>query len=362
DPLELSNGNKDILNDLQKHSALNDADSVLFGQARLLVKSTKGSIANGCKYCGYCMSGCVYGCIYKSSQDIDKFIASNLIDYIPKTLVHSVSENENDVGVLVYKQDTGKTVNLTFDKILIAAGAVNSCRIVLRSKNIFNKTIRLLSTVTFIAPVFRLKRTKIDWPNVNTEPGIFLEYKTNTRTGRWIHTQLSTPNEMVLERLGIDLNKNNISQWIKRKLVDHLIVAHGNIHSDDANGYFLTLEKATDDKMDVLHSRREQIERTRDAIHESVWTLFKILRRIGCYVMLPLVQNSIQSGGFHVGGTLPMMKHPIAETDTNLLGNPKGWRRIHVIDSSVFPSLPATTPGLLAMANAARIASEIVRD
>jgi choline dehydrogenase-like flavoprotein len=57
-----------------------------------------------------------------------------------------------------------------------------------------------------------------------------------------------------------------------------------------------------------------------------------------------------------------MMKHPIAETDTNLLGNPKGWRRIHVIDSSVFPSLPATTPGLLAMANAARIASEIVRD
>jgi len=54
------------------------------------------------------------------------------------------------------------------------------------------------------------------------------------------------------------------------------------------------------------------------------------------------------------------MKHkPEKETDTNLLGNTKGWKYIHVIDSSVFPSLPGTKIRLLAMANAARIASEV---
>jgi choline dehydrogenase-like flavoprotein len=76
-------------------------------------------------------------------------------------------------------------------------------------------------------------------------------------------------------------------------------------------------------------------------------------------VIFPVTQNSINSGGFHVGGTMPMKVNPVEETDTNLLGTPKGWENIHVIDSSVFPSLPGTTIGLLAMANAARIASEI---
>jgi len=54
-----------------------------------------------------------------------------------------------------------------------------------------------------------------------------------------------------------------------------------------------------------------------------------------------------------------MRENPIEDTETNLLGNPKDWNNIHVIDSSVFPSLPATTIGLLSMANASRIASKM---
>ena len=54
-----------------------------------------------------------------------------------------------------------------------------------------------------------------------------------------------------------------------------------------------------------------------------------------------------------------MKSVPIAETDTDSFGTPKGWCRIHVVDSSVFPSLPGTTIGLLAMANAYRIATEV---
>jgi choline dehydrogenase-like flavoprotein len=54
-----------------------------------------------------------------------------------------------------------------------------------------------------------------------------------------------------------------------------------------------------------------------------------------------------------------MCATPVLETDTDTDGRPKGWQRIHIVDSSVFPSLPGTTIGLLAMANAARIASEV---
>lgn len=59
---------------------------------------------------------------------------------------------------------------------------------------------------------------------------------------------------------------------------------------------------------------------------------------------------------------LPMTEQPVKLTDTNLLGNPMGWNRIHIIDSSLFPSIPGTTVRLLAMANANRIASGVDLD
>ena len=54
-----------------------------------------------------------------------------------------------------------------------------------------------------------------------------------------------------------------------------------------------------------------------------------------------------------------MKKKVEHENDTDLLGRPKGWNYIHVIDSSVLPSIPATTIGLVSMANAARIADQV---
>ena len=77
------------------------------------------------------------------------------------------------------------------------------------------------------------------------------------------------------------------------------------------------------------------------------------------YFKLPYSQNTLNSGSYHTGGTLPMKKIPKNETETNLLGNPVGWQKIHIVDSSIFPSLPATTIGMLAMANAYRIVFEI---
>jgi len=41
------------------------------------------------------------------------------------------------------------------------------------------------------------------------------------------------------------------------------------------------------------------------------------------------------------------------ETDTS--GRPAGWRRVHAVDATVLPSIPATTITLTVMANAHRI-------
>ena len=67
----------------------------------------------------------------------------------------------------------------------------------------------------------------------------------------------------------------------------------------------------------------------------------------------------VPGDGNHSGGTFPMRKSP-GDMETDSLGRPTGFRHVHVIDASVFPSLAATTITLTAMANAHRIASESI--
>jgi choline dehydrogenase-like flavoprotein len=50
------------------------------------------------------------------------------------------------------------------------------------------------------------------------------------------------------------------------------------------------------------------------------------------------------------------------ELETDGLGRPREWRRIHLIDASVFPSVAATTFTLTVMANAHRIASAVAEE
>lgn len=53
------------------------------------------------------------------------------------------------------------------------------------------------------------------------------------------------------------------------------------------------------------------------------------------------------------------MHHEAASGQTDTLGRPAGAGRIHVVDSSCFPSVPGGAITLTAMANAHRIATAV---
>jgi hypothetical protein len=54
-----------------------------------------------------------------------------------------------------------------------------------------------------------------------------------------------------------------------------------------------------------------------------------------------------------------MRSQPRARLDTDIFGQLQEWRRIHVVDGSILPSIPATTLALVQMANADRIATGV---
>ena len=51
------------------------------------------------------------------------------------------------------------------------------------------------------------------------------------------------------------------------------------------------------------------------------------------------------------------MSHRPEGFRSDTLGRPLGWERIHLVDASVFPTIPAATITYTVMANAHRIAT-----
>ena len=67
-----------------------------------------------------------------------------------------------------------------------------------------------------------------------------------------------------------------------------------------------------------------------------------------------MVEYALPGQGYHSGGSFPMSEQP-GEGDSDLLGR-CGYENIHLVDSSVLPSIAGTTITLTVMANAYRIA------
>lgn len=64
---------------------------------------------------------------------------------------------------------------------------------------------------------------------------------------------------------------------------------------------------------------------------------------------------------YHFGGSFSHAKAVQGDfLNTDRVGRLKQWKHIHMVDGSVFPSVPATTFTLTVMANAHRIAEESV--
>jgi choline dehydrogenase-like flavoprotein len=98
-------------------------------------------------------------------------------------------------------------------------------------------------------------------------------------------------------------------------------------------------------------------EKTQKTVGDATNRLAKSLLGTGMLALLPLRRLGAVGSSFHCGSTFPMKDCPVnLESDT--LGRPAGLKRVHVVDASVFPSIPATTITLSVMANAHRIATE----
>lgn len=359
--LRLSTGQTKLLQTLRSGMRSRPNSPEVVGQARLMTRAIDDGPNKGCQFCGQCSSGCVYDCIYKAELDISDMITNSLIDYRPGRKVLTIDETNNEVRIKFLNETNGQVEFEEADLLFLAAGAVNSTRIAMQSKGMYRYPVSLHRTGGFIQPFVSVRGFATSWPDTNTQSTHFLEFKDPNISPHWVHVQISPPNEIVFSQLGV--NHSNVrTAWGRGvgSFANRLVVALLNMHSDHGPKYIVKLCPEEIEGSSRFETSQELTPDASEAANLAHSRLKRILRRSRMYSLGFLRHDSIAAAGYHFGCTFPMRKNPQNPTDTDELGRPFGWNRVHIVDTSVLPSIPATTVGILSMANAHRITSEVL--
>ena len=352
----LSNSQRQLLNRLTSIQNFDKDDTLIVGQSRLL---TKVSGPRSCQYCGMCSHGCIYNSIFSSESEIKELANSGRIDYFSGRKVLQVRDYNDEVRIEALNLASGLEETFEADYAFVAAGAVNSTKIAIKSFGLEKEEVRFQKTGGFVRPYFSVRKVGLDWPRQNTQANIFMEIKDVNLSKFWIHSQVSTPNEIVILGLGY-LNSTKLMRLLsplRNFFLRHLILVMTNLHSEEGPFYDLKTVPFEDAiKFDGVLRIPKTYLQFEKRVEAKIKRKF---RRMG-FLAIPFTKKGVSNGpGYHVGGSMPIGGEGKLSTDT--LGRFDQNSKISFVDTSVLPCIPATTIGLFAMANSHRITTKVLK-
>lgn len=343
-----------VLDAYQKNrSRLNDR-GITIGKARLAFSAMK------CIRCGMCMTGCPYGLIYSAAQTFDELRRTNRVSIHSGFLAVKIVEETNQVMVITREIATGRIRRFEADRVYVACGAMGTTRLIANSLGLFDVDLPMLESRQFVLPLLSVRptedpRRKQDFTlnqfNMIVAPdGDSVDIST-------LH--FYTFNSAFINGLPSVL-RLNAAERLQAQLLRRLTVAFGYLPSwksprlrvrVGSPAKDLSLPKFTISS-EAAPSGHDQMLRT------IMLRLTQSARLLDLYPVVPMLRLSAGGKSYHWGGSFPHTNDRSRVCSSDRLGRVGSLERVHLVDASVFPSVPAMTFGLTIMANAHRIASE----
>jgi len=324
-----------------------------FGRSRVAVRAADNAKGGGCIHCGFCMYGCPYGCIYNSADTVRELCMQKNFTYQRDVIVTAVRENSEKVFIAGYHRVTHAPLAFEADRVYLAAGVIPTAQILLRSQAAYDQPLTLRDSQYFLFPLLLARRTRdVQTEALYTLSQLFIELNQPRISHHSVHLQLYTYSDIIGQAVRKSLGP---LKMFARPLEERMIIVQGYLHSDESATIAMTLRQ--DGEKDFLQLDAQPNPETRRTVKKVLRELLSQTRRLGGVIVPPMLQLAEPGRGFHCGGSLPMrMASGKFESDT--LGRPHGWSRLHAVDASVLPSIPATTITFSVMANAHRIGWE----
>ena len=304
------------------------------------------AVAPGCRQCGLCLHGCPWGLIWSARRTLAGLVRDGRIAHRPGAIVRALSEDAE--GATAHLAD-GTAVH--GDRVFVAAGVLETARLLMASEHGPPALTLRESQFAFLPMLHRWRAARRpDREPLNTLPQAFVEIADAALSPHSFHAQLYGWNEFYARDLRANYGRRlPFAGPLLDALARRLIVAQLFLHSNDCGSIALRL--APDGRLAPEVQRNPG---TATVLAGAIGRLAASMRLGGLQPLRFAARLSEPGASFHVGASLPMRTQPGArESDT--LGRPAGARRIHVVDASVLPAVPATTITWGVMGNAHRI-------
>lgn len=320
------------------------------GQARQAVEAS-------CHMCGLCLHGCPWQLIWSARHSLRTLQQNPAVTYRKGAIARAVSETPHGVRV---EMSDGTSVEGR--RVFVAAGVLETARLLMASPGGPAEMLLKDSQFAFLPMLHRWRAPqRPDRAPLHTLPQAFIEIDDKAVSPRLVHAQIYGWNEFYAR----DLRANYGARLgpaaamlgpVFDMLARRLIVAQVFLHSDLSHA--IALRRAGNGRLVPSVVRNPA---TSGAMELALRRIAEVAGLGGASALRRAARLADPGASFHCGSTLPMRKTPgIGESDT--LGRPRGARRIHVVDASVLPSIPATTITFGVMANAHRIGKDTADD
>lgn len=356
-PLEIDSNAESILAGYEKKSESLNRRGLFMGRTPLAVLSRdyKGRQAN--PYFDMDFWSDSRGSVYRPQYTIEELKRRDNFIHIPRSLVVRFTESPVE-GAQVYIQnvDTEQQHRLSCRRLVLAAGALGSARIALRSLEQYNVEVPVLSNPYSYLVCVNLRmlgRAARDRRHSLAQLSILLDDRPGS--GESISAQIFSYRSLLLFRL---VQQMPLPVWAglqaARILVSSLAIV-GVHHADSSSPLRrAALRRESErDCLEINYLREEErlaSERSRRA------KLAEHLIGLGC---VPLRSIPMRYGSsIHYAGTLPVSAEDRPLTTTPQ-GRLRGTQNVFVADGSVLAFLPAKGLTFTIMANADRIAKGI---
>ena len=348
---------ENLIRNVCRNKEVLKADGIRGGYARLAVQiSPTEENRRACVYCGLCLYGCPYRLIYSSRNGLKSLERRPNFRYQPGIVIDSVKEEAGGVTVYGRSVEGGTPITFVGSRVYLACGAIATTRVLLESMQAYDTPVTLKDSLYFLLPTLQYDCV----PGVTNEAlhslgQVLLEMQDRAISERTVQLQYYTYTDLFTEavrsRLGILFP---LARGLLPILLGRLCIVMGYLHSDDSPSLSIQLMRQGSGSKLALEAIPSP--RARPVIKGVMGKLWRHRSRLRSLPLSPFLKVMRPGKSYHYGGTFPMKAAP-GRFESDRLGRPAGFRRVHAVDASVLPSIAATTIVFTAMANAHRIAS-----
>jgi len=291
--------------------------------------------------------------IYTPAYTIDQLRSEGAITYLSGRLVERFHERDGQVRVYARNLDTGEAEVWCGRKLCIAAGTLNTARIVLQSAAEYDKRLPLLDNPMACIPFISLGRigaglaandsslAQLNWIVDDLDSGETIQGTLYGATGPLRSDVLFT--------LPLSFRAN-------LTLLKHVAPAAGLLM------LFYPGIETPQSYVRLRSSGELEVEFAQTGGNPAIERkIMRLLRRIGYLSHPALIDRPGMGQALHYAGALPMRAAP-GPFQTHADGRLSGTAHVHIVDGACFSRLPSKNLTFTIMANALRIGRRLARE